>query len=394
MANHALVFGATGIQGWAVTNQLLNGYPSEDSFSKITALTNRPITEEMLWPENSKLQVVSGINLLTDKGQEGLIKELQERVPDIETVTQVFFFAYIYNENPDKEISINVELLKRAVSAIEALSPKLKFVLLPTGTKAYGVQCLDDFPFADKVPLSEYLPRIPEPYRSQNFYYNQTDWLEAQSKGKDWTFCEIRPDVVVGFVPNNNTYCLAQTLATYLACYREVNSKGAECAFPGTAKSWKILSNDSGQDVVARFAIHASLHPETCGQAQAFNVASSSKPSSWEEKWPVICDFFGLRGTPPPEGGSGPQPGEYLASHFELWKEVEKKNGLATGRVGNDRTLAGYQYFLMTLFDFDRQLNLSKMHNAWKQGGEVEEADTKAVWWTAFERFRAAKIIP
>lgn len=394
MANHALIFGATGIQGWSVTNQLLDGYPTNESFSKITALTNRPMTEEMLWPENSKLQIVSGINLLTDKGQEGLTKELQERVPDISTVTQVFFFAYIYKENSDEEISINVELLKRAVTAIESLSPNLKFVLLPTGTKAYGVQCLADFPFADKLPLSEALPRIPEPYRSQNFYYNQTDWLEAESKDKPWTFCEIRPDVVVGFVPNNNVYCLAQTLATYLACYREVEGEGAECAFPGTAKSWTALSNDSGQDIVARFAIHAALHPKTCGQGQAFNLASHSKPSSWKQKWPMICNFFGLKGTPPPQGGSGPQPGEYLASHLERWKEIEKKHGLATGRVGNDRSLAGYQYFIMTLFDFDRQLDLGKMHEAWKQDGNVEEANDKAVWWTAFERFRAAKIIP
>ncbi|KAK4496025.1 hypothetical protein PRZ48_013294 [Zasmidium cellare] len=394
MANHALIFGATGIQGWAVTNQLLNDYPSKDSFSKITALTNRPITEEILWPKNDKLQVISGINLLHEDGQQGLNAQLKAQVPDIESVTQVFFFAYVYKENPDEEIAINVELLKRAITAVESLSPNLKFVLLPTGTKAYGVQCLADFPFADKLPLSEGLPRIPEPYRSQNFYYNQTDWLEAQSKDKPWTFCEIRPDVVVGFVPNNNVYCLAQTLATYLACYREVEGEGAECAFPGTAKSWKSLSNDSGQDIVARFAIHAALHPETCGDGQAFNVASHSEPASWEQKWPVICEFFGLKGTPPPEGRSGPQPGEYLASNLKRWKELEKQYGLATGRVGNDRSLAGYQYLIMTLFDFDRQLDLSKMHGAWKQGGEVEESDTKGVWWTAFERFRAAKIIP
>lgn len=185
----------------------------------ITALTNRPITEAMLWPSNDKLQVVSGIDLLGDN----VITEMKSRVPNIEGVTHVFFFAYIYKENPDEEIAINVELLKKAITAVESLSSKLKFVVLPTGTKAYGVHILGDFPFADKLPLSEDLPRIPEPYASQNFYYNQTDWLQAQSKGKKWTWCELRPDVVVGFVPNNNVYCLAQTLATYLACYSEID---------------------------------------------------------------------------------------------------------------------------------------------------------------------------
>ncbi|KXL44417.1 hypothetical protein M433DRAFT_90482 [Acidomyces richmondensis BFW] len=394
LGNHALIFGATGIQGWAVTNELLQGYPSSDSFEMVTALTNRPPTENMLWPESSKLQVISGINLLNEDGQEALERQMKDKVPQIDDVTHVFFFAYVFKADPADEISINVELLKRAITAVEHLSNKLKFVVLPTGTKAYGVQCIVDFPFADKLPLSEDLPRIPEPWRSQNFYYNQTDWLDSQSNGKQWTWCEVRPDVVVGFVPNNNVYCLAQTLATYLSCYRELEGEGAECAFPGTEKSWKILSNDSGQDIIAKFCIHAALHPETCGRGQAFNVASSSTPSSWMQKWPVICEYFGLKGTPPPAGGSGPQPGQYLTDHLQQWKDMENKYGLSTGRVGNDRSLAGFQYFIMTMFDFDRQLDLSKELKAWNHGGKAEETDSKKTWWTAFERFRKAKIIP
>lgn len=388
MGNHALIFGATGIQGWAVTKELLNGYPSPSAFDRITALTNRPITGEMLWPKSDKLQVVSGIDLLGDN----VVQEMKERVPDITAVTHVFFFAYIYKESPEEEIAINVELLKKAITSVESLSTKLEFVLLPTGTKAYGVHLLDKFPFAGTLPLSEDLPRIPEPFASQNFYYNQTDWLKATSKGKYWTWCEIRPDVVIGFVPNNNVYCLAQTLATYLACYRDVEGDGAECAFPGTEQSWKALSNDSDQDTIARFSIHAALHPETCGQGQAFNVASNSKASSWSEKWPVICEFFGLKGAPPPPNGSGPQPGQYLSDHLEQWQALERKHGLVTGRVGNDRSLATFQHFIMTLFNFDRSLDLGRQNQAW---GEVaEEKDSKRVWWTAFQRFREAKIIP
>ncbi len=275
------------------------------------------------------------------------------------------------------------------------MAKSLKFVLLPTGTKAYGVQCLDQFPFADKLPLSEDLPRIPEPWQSQNFYYNMCDWLESESKGKSWTWCEVRPDVVVGFVPNNNVYCLAQTLATYLACYRELEGEGAECVFPGTEVSWKNLSNDSSQDIIARFSIHCALNPDTCGQGQAFNVADHSKPTTWGQKWPVLCEFFGLKGTPPPAGGSGTAPGQYLSDHLAEWKKLEENRGLTTGRVGNDRSLGIFHYFIMTLLSFDRQLDLSKMHKAWNAGdGKAEEIDIKAAWWTSFERFREAKIIP
>ena len=202
--------------------------------------------------------------------------------------------------------------------------------------------------------------------------------------------------MVPGFVPNNNVYCLAQTLATYLACVRELEGEGKEVRFPGTETSWKNLSNDSSQDIIARFSIHCALNPDTCGQGQAFNVADNSRPSSWSKKWPAICEFFRLKGTPPPEGGSGTAPGQYLQEHIEEWKSIEKKYGLATGRVGNDRSLALFQYFIMSLLSFDRQMDLTKMHKAWNSGNGkgVEEIDAKQCWWTAFQRFRDAKIIP
>lgn len=43
--------------------------------------------------------------------------------------------AYIMDPDPEKEVAINVELLARGVTALEHLSPRLEFVVLPTGTK-------------------------------------------------------------------------------------------------------------------------------------------------------------------------------------------------------------------------------------------------------------------
>jgi nucleoside-diphosphate-sugar epimerase len=132
---HALVFGASGITGWAIVNAILNGYPSESAFTKVTALTNRPLpTDVAQWPKSSKLQVVSGLDLLAGD-QSTLEATVKERVSGIETVSHVFFFAYMMDAEPEKEISINVDLLKRAVTVIENLSHLLRFVVLPTGTK-------------------------------------------------------------------------------------------------------------------------------------------------------------------------------------------------------------------------------------------------------------------
>ncbi|KAF7563272.1 hypothetical protein G7046_g864 [Stylonectria norvegica] len=390
--NHALVFGASGITGWAITNLILKGYPSPDSFDSITALTNRPLSVEAAqWPQSSKLQLVSGIDILTPKGQSGLEEELKSKVKHMNEITHVYFFAYIMDADPAKEISINVDLLSRAVKAVQELAPNLSFVVLPTGTKAYGVHLVDNFPFRKDVPLKESLPRIPEPYASQMFYYNQCDELAALSKGKAWTWCDVIPDVIVGFVPQNNIYCLAQALGLYLSLYAEINGKGSEVEFPGTHESWKILSNDSSQDIVAKTAIYASLHPERSA-GERYNAADNSTAQSWSQKWPVICEYFGLKGTGPPATGSGPQPTQYLGDHVEEWKEVEKKHGLVTGRVGNERSFGGFPYFIMTMFNFDRHLDMSKTHTMW--GEAKEEVDIKAAWWTAFDRFREAKIIP
>ncbi|KAH6976936.1 hypothetical protein BKA56DRAFT_632876 [Ilyonectria sp. MPI-CAGE-AT-0026] len=391
-SNHALVFGASGITGWAITNLILNGYPTPDTFESVTALTNRPLAAVAAqWPSSPKLQIVSGIDILTPKGQSGLEEELKSKVTHMSKVTHVYFFAYIMDADPAKEISTNVDLLSRAIRAVEGLAPNLKFVVLPTGTKAYGVHLIDDFPFKNDLPLKESLPRIPEPHASQMFYYNQCDELAALSKGKAWTWCDVIPDVIVGFVPNNNIYCLAQALSLYLSLYAEINGKGSEVQFPGTEESWKILSNDSSQDIVAKVAIYASLHPEK-SSGKRYNAADSSKASSWSQKWPVICEYFGLKGVAPPAGGSGPQPTQYLADHIDQWKEVEKKYGLVTGRVGNERSFGGFPYFIMTMFNFDRHLDMSQVHEMW--GEAKEEVDTKAAWWTAFDRFRKAKIIP
>lgn len=138
--NHALVFGASGITGWAIVNQILNGYPDTSTFAKVTALTNRSLSPEAAqWPTSDKLEVISGLDLLRGS-QEELEVAMRQKIADVENVTHVYFFAYIMDFDPDKEIAINVDLLKRAVTAIEHLSLNLQFVVLPTGTKV----CSDD----------------------------------------------------------------------------------------------------------------------------------------------------------------------------------------------------------------------------------------------------------
>jgi hypothetical protein len=89
--NHALVFGASGISGWSIVNQLLTDSLEARKFSKISAVTVRPITaEKALWPDSPRLKIYSGIDLVRNSS-EGVKDVLKQRIPDIETVTHVFF---------------------------------------------------------------------------------------------------------------------------------------------------------------------------------------------------------------------------------------------------------------------------------------------------------------
>jgi len=182
---------------------------------------------------------------------------------------------------------------------------------------------------------------------------------------------------------------MAQWLALYLTLHREIYGEGSSVVFPGTTASWSIKSNDSSQDILARFSIYASLHPEV-STGESFNVADAAQPSSWSIKWPIICEYFGLKGVAPTEG-PGPDPAEFLAAHRDRWLKVEKKYNLRSGRVGG-KGFSGYPHFIMSLFNFDRQLDLSKAHQAW--GSATEETGTEGAWYTAFDRFRSAGIIP
>lgn len=94
-SNHAVVYGASGLIGWAVVDELLRS-AQPVLFSNVTAVTNRPLkASESFWPEKSHqpdLQLVSGINLRHGNGTE-LADSLKKVVKDIETVTHIYYLG-------------------------------------------------------------------------------------------------------------------------------------------------------------------------------------------------------------------------------------------------------------------------------------------------------------
>ena len=266
---------------------------------------------------------------------------------------------------------------------MEKTCPNFQFWTLQTGGKAYGVEFVDKG-IGFNPPLNESAPRIPEPWASNVFYYPQYDTMKQLSEGKRWTFCEIRPDAIIGFVPRNNGMNLAQAIGLWLAMVRSFEGKGTEVVFPGNEKAFKALHTDTSQDILAKFHIYASLHPGLVSE-KTFNIADG-EVVTWEQVWPGICEWFGLKGV-------GPNPSmktgsEWVQEQKGRWEEWAKEEGLKEGAL--QATSWDFMSGIMGAMTFDRQYSLS----ACQEVGFRETIETVKGYTVAFERMRMAKIIP
>ncbi|KAF7586306.1 hypothetical protein BBP40_009088 [Aspergillus hancockii] len=345
---HVLIFGASGISGWSLMNQSLS-YPTSSTFSRITGLCNRPLTKKDAWlPDDPRLNIVPGIDLTAS----------------VETVTE--------------------QLKDKVHEAISTVAPNLEVVILQTGGKGYGLE------FPDKVniqpPLYENMPRIPEPWRSNIFYYDQYDLLMELSKGSKWTFSEIRPDGIVGFVPGTNAMNMAHGIAFYLTLYREVYGRGASVPFPGKPHGYRSTHSDTFQDILSKMEIFAALHRDLCPNGSEFNAADG-ETVTWEQVWPGICSYFGLVGTEPREGQQTSMEG-FVSKHRETWDLLRERYSLKKGVVEQQNWT--HTQFMLVEFDFNREYSLEKARSV----GFTESIDTVKGYHIAFDRMVQAGLIP
>jgi len=93
MSKSALIFGASGVTGWAFVNEILNDYPKKGVWKNVYALTNRPLSrEDSEWPSDPRLNIVSGIDLL-EGGQSDLERELENGIKGLGEVTHVYYLG-------------------------------------------------------------------------------------------------------------------------------------------------------------------------------------------------------------------------------------------------------------------------------------------------------------
>ncbi|KXH62581.1 hypothetical protein CNYM01_02784 [Colletotrichum nymphaeae SA-01] len=399
-SNHAVVFGASGLLGWATVEQLLSNYPSKGSFENVTAVMNRPLPEsDSFWPPASpskpRLQIASGVNLTGTL--EDLTSQLKSKVDGIEGVTHVFYFANllaiitVFNQGDGDDVAeckTNCGMMQTVVDAVTTLSTNLKAFVYSGGTRGYGIYTPGG---TFKPPLEESMAdNLPEDYAKTVAYPWWRKILSRASDGKPWTWSEVCPDAVVGFSPNGSGFSLALHWAQYLSLYAYnhgvgKNSKSdVEVPFPGNQAGYNSLCTPVSSRTLGRIAIHASLHGEKCG-GKVINMADREQPTKFSDLWPSLADWFGLVGVGPRENDNAEKPGEYVKRHRQIFEEQGCGRAVTAGVGGGSIQLDSVGYWL----SFDRQLSLQRLRSV----GFTEERDPIEGWLEAFERFREASII-
>lgn len=151
-------------------------------------------------------------------------------------------------------------------------------------------------------------------------------------------------------MPNQNFYSLGTVTAYYLALYKAIHGAGAEVPFPGTTKSWVAKTILSSSEMIAHQTLHLSLTLPLTTKGESYNVADRKDPSSWEQDWPALCEWFGLKGIPPPDDNSQEREvRKFIRDNIATWDKLEKEHGLVPGLIDSPKTFPGFEYFLYTM---------------------------------------------
>ncbi|CAI7629992.1 unnamed protein product [Penicillium palitans] len=392
LKNVALIFGASGISGWAVTKCALS-YPTPTTFDRVIGLTNRPLPlEKSGLPNDTRLELHYGVNLR--ENLDVVLSQLQEKVPNLEDVTHVYYLAYsnatAYSMDVMGIRDINERMTYNAVHAVDRLCRNMKFFVLQTGTNNYGVAV---FRFQEHIeinpPLREDNPRVLSPWGDEIFYYAQVDLIKEANKGKSWKWCEVRPDQIVGHVPIPTSMTYVEPLALYLMLYRYVNGPGATVVFPGPYANYIHTYTSSSQDIIARSELYLSVEKPDQAHGEAFNTADNPTPESWAVVWPKICEYFGLNA----EGASPEDKGwkdidKWWLAHQGNYKKMCEEYGLRPREISEATWI-----FLSAGFSFlgrNRELSLNKIRSV----GFMEEYPIAYGYFQVFDHLAQEKIIP
>ncbi len=283
-----------------------------------------------------------------------------------------FYFNFIDKlggaSDPDQK---NSRMFQNIVHVLEKTSSSLSHIALISGGKYYGIHLGPGLNPKWKVPFEEDDPRY---YEGKNYYFKMEDFLKkrAQEKGYNWTV--LRTNFIIGF-SEGSPYNLGLSLAIYAVLLKELE---LPLIFPGDRKTYKAtweICSSTGLGQMFEWAVEKN---------EVFNYTSGC-PFSWEEVWPNLAEYFGMK----------PLLKEQGFSCHKFFKE----NGHFWENISNRHNLKGYKINELVSPDFiDNSMVLDwnvvySMEKA-KKYGYLDEEDPSKIFLDLFNSLKERRIIP
>lgn len=353
-SREALVVGATGISGQAITDQLV------DQGWKTYGLSRK-----------QTLPVPGATAVSADLLDAGRLTEvLGDLRPEV-----VFVTAWMRQQDEAGNIEVNTAMLRNVLAALEG-GRSVRHVALMTGLKHY-LGSFDSYGSVvnAETPFHENEPRLPSP----NFYYAQEDELFAGAERMGFTWSVHRSHTIFGFA-TGNAMNMVLTLAVYATICRETNTP---FIFPGSAAQWNGLTDVTDASLLAEQMVWAATSES--GRNQAFNTANGDV-FRWRWLWPQLAALFGVEAV---GFDTEPDPLEpRMDQAAALWKDIAAKHGLVEGDVTK---LASWWH---TDADLGREMECLADTTKARQAGFQGFRATPQSLTDIVARYRAAKLIP
>ena len=352
MTNQALVVGASGIVGSAVS-RLLAG----EGWA-VAGLARRPSSEAGVTPVSADL--LDPAALASALG--GL------------SPTHVFLTTWARQSSEAENIRVNAQMIRNVLEAVRPAG-SVQHVALVTGLKhylgpfeAYGKGTLPQTPFREEQGRLDV----------ENFYYAQEDELFAAAKRDGFSWSVHRPHTVTGIAVGN-----AMNMATTLAVYASIcRNTGRPFRFPGSDVQWNSLTDMTDAAQLARHMRWASTTPAAADQA--FNIVNGDV-FRWKWMWSRIADWFGIEAAP----FEAPAPLEQqMAGDAEMWREMAKTFDLVEPDI--NKLISPWH----TDADLGRPIEVVTDMSKSRKLGFLDYQASDDAFFDVFARLRASKLIP
>lgn len=353
MANQALVVGASGIVGSAITDLLITeGW-------KVAGLARHPQARDGLTPIAANLMDPADLS-----------RALAGQAP-----THVFITTWSRQATEAENIKVNAAMVRNLLEALRPAS-SVRHVALVTGLKhylgpfeAYGKGSLPQTPFREEQPRLDV----------DNFYYAQEDEVYAAAEKDGFTWSVHRPHTITG-VAVGNAMNMATTLAVYASICRHT---GRPFRFPGSEAQWNSLTDMTDARQLARQLLWASTTPAAANEA--FNIVNGDV-FRWKWMWPRLAEWFGVEAAP--FDGTVQPLEQQMADDAPVWKAMAQQYGLAEADI--TRLTSPWH----TDADLGRPIEVVTDMSKSRRLGFLSYQASDDAFFDVFERLRELKLIP